>query len=112
MAFDDLLAGINESCLSAFGQDFTFTRGTYSEEPYEEPLTVAGILESGVEPEEGAPGDGTVYARLWIQASAIDPAPEKGDEFANATTVYKIMQLQQDAGGGLWLLLRQDRMIE
>jgi hypothetical protein len=99
-------SGLNEACLSAFGQAFMFTRNVTGDSQ-----SVIGILEAGIELEEVPPGDGSIYAKLWIQSADIVPAPEAGDEFSTATTVYKIVRMEKDAGGGLLMLLRQDRMI-
>jgi hypothetical protein len=107
MAFSDLASGLNKSCLSSFGQQLVFT----PQAPGAEPSTITGILETGVELEQTAPGDGSIYVRLWLNSSAIVPAPQKGDEISSATTVYKILRIEEDAGGGTWLLLRQDRAV-
>jgi hypothetical protein len=106
MSFEDLVGGVNKSCLGSFGREFTFTPASSSE-----PITITGILEAGAEQEETAPGDGSTYARLWINAADISPAPQRGDEISSATTVYKIVRMQEDAAGGLWILLRQDRPV-
>jgi hypothetical protein len=97
---------INQGCLSAFGQPFSFTPQTTGIAQ-----SITGILDSGVELEDVAPGDGSTYARLWIDPSALAPSPQQGDEIASATTVYKIVKMQEDAGGGLWMLLRYDRAV-
>ncbi|MBN2118508.1 MAG: hypothetical protein JW730_18185 [Anaerolineales bacterium] len=104
MAID--FARMNEACLKVFGQALIFTRSATQEE-----ISIEGILVSGAEPEEVAPGDGSIYARLWILDSEIDPAPGSGDEISTDTTIYKIVRLEADAGGGLVLLLRQDRLV-
>jgi hypothetical protein len=111
MAFEDLMSGVNGGCLAVFGQSFTFTRVT-SLEAGDVPLAITGILDAGVQPEDAPPGDGSTYAKLWVQSSDIDPAPQRGDEVSSATTVHKIVNLQEDAGGGLWMLLRKDRDVE
>jgi len=97
-------AVLNEACLDVFGQACTFTRADTREE-----LVVTGILEEGVELEGAAPGDGSIYAQLWLPASDINPAPEPGDEISTASTIYKILRIEQDAGGGMRILLRKDR---
>jgi hypothetical protein len=109
VAFDDLVSTVNAAIVSTFGKEYAFTR-VESEEEGEE-LTITGVLDTGYEPEDRPPGDGSIYARFWLQASDIDPAPENGDEIASATTVYKIVRSDNDAGGGLWLLLRKDRSV-
>jgi hypothetical protein len=109
MPFNDLVGDVNASCLSAFGEDFLFTPAATLEEPDPADQAITGILEPGAELEDSVPGDGSVYARLWIEADALDPAPAAGDEISSTTTVYKIVRIQEDAGGGMWLLLRRDR---
>jgi hypothetical protein len=94
----------NQSCLAAFGQALTLTRTSTGLSQ-----SITGILESGIEPEGALPGDGSVYAGLWLRSSDVDPLPENGDEVASATTVYKVLRRELDAGGGLRLLLRKDR---
>jgi hypothetical protein len=112
MTFDDLTSSMNESLLSVFGKEFTFTRVASLEDDEEAvPETITGILEAGIEPEDIAPGDGSTYARLWLQSGDISPVPQKGDEVSSSTTVYKIVRMEEDAAGGLWMLLRQDRAV-
>jgi hypothetical protein len=96
----------NKACLTQFGQAFTFTRSGGGD-----PQPIIGILQSGAEPEERPPGDGSTYATLWLEITDIDPPPESGDEVASATTIYKVVRIEEDAGKGLTMLLRQDRMI-
>jgi hypothetical protein len=105
--FDALADSVNKACLGIFGQALKFIRIQSGAET----LSITGILESAAEFEESSPGDCSVYARLWIRAADIDPPPERGDEIATESAVYKILDIEQDAGGGLRMLLRQDRMI-
>lgn len=107
MAVNDLFRGLNEACLIAFGQAYTLTRSEIGEW-----LSVDGILEEGAEPEGVAPGDGSIYARFWTRADNIDPPPELGDEISTDAAIYKILRMERDGGGGLILLLRQDRLVE
>ncbi len=107
MSFDDYVGQINAICLGAFGQSFIFTAQTEGATP----TTITGILETGVQPEDLPPADGSTYARLWISADSITPAPVKGDEVESSSTVYKIVRLEEDAGEGLWMLLRADRPV-
>lgn len=106
MGFDDLSALVNSACLAAFGSSFTYTRISTNVSQ-----SVMGILDAGVQLENVPPGDGSAYARLWFDHTTIDPVPDPGDEIASATTIYKIVRLEEDAGGGLWMLLRQDREV-
>lgn len=97
-----------EASLAAFGEALTLTRvesGTLGTET--EPIT--GILDEGVEPEDRKPGDGSTYALLAVQASLLDPAPQKGDEISTDTAVYKIVDMASDAGDRLIMKLRYDR---
>jgi hypothetical protein len=111
MSFENLIDGVNKSCLDTFGQTFIFTQAATEEEPNPTPQTITGILESGFEPEDRPPGDGSTYARLWMNAADLTTPAEKGDEVSSATFVYKIVRMEEDAGGGLWLMLRQDRAV-
>jgi len=105
VAFDEAAANLNASMLAAFGESFIFTPAAAPSTP----VSITGIMESGSELEEDAPGDGSIYARLWVKSSDFSTAPVAGDEVASASTVYKVLRVQEDAGGGTWLLLRQDR---
>jgi hypothetical protein len=96
---------INDSCLSAFGQEFTLTRTVSSDSDTE--VTITGILEAGAESEREAPGDGSTYARLWMKSLATPP--QKGDEVTTETTIYLVEEFESDAAGAMWLLLRKDR---
>jgi hypothetical protein len=49
--------------------------------------------------------------RVWGGGELIDLALLKGVEVSTETTVYKIVDMKQDEGRGLWLLLRQDRAV-
>ncbi len=104
MPFD--CSHLNRACLNTFGQALSFTPAVTGE-----PQTVTGILLSGVELEESFSGEGSINAGAFLAAADVSPVPEKGDEIATTTTVYKIVRIEQDAAGGLRLGLRQDRMI-
>ncbi len=99
-------AGLNEACLAEFGQPFTFTRAATGES-----LPIVAIPRRGPEPEDGAPADGSVYATIWLRGSDIVPEPDEGDEVAGPTTVYKFVRLERDEAGGMFLLLRKDRVL-
>jgi hypothetical protein len=102
MAFGDLVDGVNQACLQAFGQAYTFT-------PAETGIaqTITGILSEGAQLEESAPGDGSSSAVLFVKSGSITPEPAGGDEIASATTIYKVLLPKRDSGGGLILLLRK-----
>ena len=106
MGFDETVDRVNEVCLAVFGQTLTLTRALTADS-----LPIVGILEEGIEPEDRPPGDGSVYAGFWTAASSADPPAETGDEISTATTVYKIVRIQQDAGSGFRMLLRKDRTV-
>lgn len=106
MAFEDLVAQIDALCLQTFGKEYTLRRALTQEE-----VAIVGIIEEGVQLEGSAPGDGSVLALLWTTDAAADPQPEVADEIESATAVYKILRKESDAGGGIKMLLRQDRML-
>ncbi len=107
MTFDTALGNLNDSMLSAFGESFTFTPAAAPSTP----VTITGIMLSGIELEEEAPGEGSVNAHLWVMASDFTTAPVAGDEIASASTVYKVLTPTNDGGGGLVLPLRKDRAV-
>jgi hypothetical protein len=110
MSFDELLDELNDSCLSVCGgQEFAYLRVVSL--PEDETGTFVGIIDTGAEPEEVGPGDGSTYMRVWGGGDLIGLALLKGDEVSTATTVYKIVNMHEDEGRGLWLLLRQDRAV-
>ena len=109
MGFSDIADTINDAVLDAFSEEelFTLTRIQSGDGT----LTFRGVLGPGAEPENQAPGAGSILAELFTKASNINPGPEKGDEISTATTVYKIVDLHKDGGLGLTLTLRQDRPV-
>ena len=50
--------------------------------------------------EDSAPG---TYAVLFVKASAFAQAPERGDEVTVGNSVYKVVDLEADAAGGILL---------
>lgn len=112
MSFDDLMASLNDACLATFGHDLTFSRvASLPDNEQSDETSVSGVLEPGADLEGLPPGDGSTYARFWIESSAISPAAQAGDEISTDSTVYKIVQIQEDAGGGVLFLLRMDRAV-
>ncbi len=103
MNFDSLAGSLNKSCLASFGKRYAYT----SQAPSSVPQPITGILDTGVELENAPPGEGSTYAALWLQIGDINPAPQVGDKVASDTTVYEIVQVKDDAGGGMLLVLRQ-----
>ncbi len=97
-----LVDRLNEQVLSTFGRELTYTpqAGT--------PSTLVGILETGARPEDAAPG---VYALLFVRAAAFAEPPARGDEVTVGGSVYKVVDLEADAEGGLRLVLHFNRAV-
>ena len=102
MALD--FADLNEACLEQFGQTLTFTHAATG---YEQ--VIVGIIGAGPEPESAEPGQGSVYALLFLRNGDVAPPPAEGDEVSSGTTVYKYVRQEPDAAHGTTLLLRKDR---
>ena len=90
------------AALRAFGRDVLYTPRLG------EPVSIRGILDTGVQPEADAPG---VYAVLSIAESVVSPLPQPGEEITAEGKVYKIVRREVDAGGQARLLLRFDREV-
>ncbi len=99
------LSGLNKACLDEWGQALVHTPAATPLVPHD----IAGILDQGVEPEGKPPGDGSIYAILFLQAAGLSPAPILGDEIKTAIAAYVVVRIQEDAGGGISILLRKDR---
>jgi hypothetical protein len=97
-----LVDKLNEQVLSTFGREVTYTPAAG------EPFTVTGILEAGARPEGAAPG---VYALLFVRAAAFVEPPARGDEVSLDGAVYKVVDLEADAEGGLRLVLHFHRAV-
>jgi len=93
-----LMNELNEQVLATFGQQVTYSPQSGT------PFPVTGILETASRPEDSAPG---TYAVLFVRASAFDQPPERGDEVTVGNSVYKVVDLEADVGGGLTLRLRE-----
>jgi hypothetical protein len=100
MAFADSVGRADEACLRAFGRQITYTPAAG------DPFTVTGIVDSGARPENVAPG---VYALLFVRAAAFVEPPVRGDEVTVGGSVYKVVDLEADAEGGLRLVLHFSR---
>ena len=97
-AWASLVHKLNEQVLATFGQQVTYSpQGGV-------PFSLTGILETATRQEEAAPG---TYAVLFVKTSAFDQPPEWGDEVTVGNSVYKVIDLEADAAGGLILRLRQ-----
>ncbi len=109
MSFDDLVRNVNGSCLAACGgQEYAFSR-VVSLPQQGDPATVTGILDVGAELEGIAPGEGSAYAKFWGAQGLIALKLMKGDEILTPTHVYKIVDMREDGGHGLWMILHLDR---
>ena len=102
MAFADSVGRLDEACLRAFGRQVTYTPAAG------EPFTVTGIVDSGARPENAAPG---VYALLFVRAAAFTQPPARGDEVTVGGAVYKVVDLEADAEGGLRMVLHFNRAV-
>jgi hypothetical protein len=97
-----LVNGLNEQVLSTFGQQVTYTPQAGSS------FALTGILDRGARPEDAAPG---VYALLFVRAAAFAQPPARGDEVTVDGSVYKVVDLEADAEGGLRLVLHFNRAV-
>jgi len=89
-------------CLAAFGRTVTYTPQAGSS------FALTGILDSGARPENAAPG---VYALLFVRAAAFVEPPARGDEVTVDGAIYKVVDLEADAEGGLRLVLHFNRAV-
>jgi len=101
MAFADSIARADEACLRAFGREVLY------QPQAGEPFTITGILDTGARPEDAAPG---TYALLFVRAAAFPEPPARGDEVMVGGSVYKVVDLEADAEGGLRLVLHFSRV--
>jgi hypothetical protein len=91
---------LNAQVLASFGREVLYRPQAG------EPLTVTGILDAGARQEDAAPG---AYALLFVRAAAFPEPPARGDEVTVAGSVYKVVDLEADAEGGLRLVLHFSR---
>jgi hypothetical protein len=97
-----LVGRLNEQVLAAFGREVTYTPAAG------EPFAVTGILDPGARPENASPG---AYALLFVRAAAFAQPPARGDEVTVGGSVYKVVDLEADAEGGLRLVLHFNRAV-
>ncbi len=101
-----MLAGIwerlNQECLRAFGRLVTYTPQAGS------PFQITGILDVGARQEDAAPG---TYALLFVRAADFGAPPARGDEVTVGSSIYKVVDLEADAEGGLRLVLHFNRQV-
>jgi len=102
MAFADSVGRLDGACLRAFGREVTYTPAAG------EPFAATGIVDSGARPENAAPG---VYALLFVRAAAFVEPPARGDEVTVDGSIYKVVDLEADAEGGLRLVLHFNRAV-
>lgn len=102
MGFRDSVARLDEACLRVFGTQVTYTPQAGP------PFAVTGILETGARPENASPG---AYALLFVRAAAFAQPPARGDEVTVGRSVYKVVDLEADAEGGLRLALHFNRVV-
>jgi hypothetical protein len=91
---------LNAACLGAFGRQVTYTPQAGSS------FALTGILDRGARPENAAPG---TYALLFVSAAAFALPPARGDEVTVDGSIYKLVDLEADAEGGLGLVLHFNR---
>jgi hypothetical protein len=87
--------------LRVFGSTVTHTSKKTGQES-----ELKGIVETGIQLEERAPGDSSTYARLWTRSTSFETQPKNGDEITTTDSIYTIFRVEQDAGSGIWILLR------
>jgi len=101
MAFTDAAARLDDACLRAFG-----TQVTYTPQNGGAAFSLTGILDVGARREDAAPG---TYAVLFVKADAFSQPPDRGDEVTVGNSIYKVVDLEADAGGGLRQVLHFHR---
>ena len=71
MSWESAMGALNAACLAAFGREVTYSPAAGA------PVTVTGMLETGVRLEETAPG---IYAVLFLRRADLPQPPQRGDE--------------------------------
>ena len=100
MSWDSAVDALNAACLAAFGRTVTYTPQLGVA------FTLTGLLELGARREDAAPG---TYALMFAKAAAFSQPPERGDEVTVGTAIYKVVDIEADAAGGLQLVLHFNR---
>jgi hypothetical protein len=93
---------LNEQVVASFGREVTYTPQAGA------PFAVTGILDPGVRQEDAAPGP---YALLFVRAADFAEPPARGDEVTVNNAVYKVVDLEADAEGGIRLALHFSRAV-
>lgn len=99
MAWDNSIGALNSACLAAFGRKITYRPAAGA------PVELRGILQTGVQLENRAPG---VYAVLFLQAACLPAGAGLGDAVGIGPDTYKVFEMETDAGGGVKLALRKE----
>ncbi len=89
--------------LATFGQNVT-----YAPENGSPAFTLIGILDVGARREDAAPG---TYALLFVKAASFPEPPVRGDEVTVGSSIYKVVDLEADAEGGVRLALHFKRAV-
>jgi len=92
------MRSLNDRVLSEFGQEVTYARDAGA------PVTITGILETGVGEEDSTPG---TYAVLFVKTSSFEQPPARGDEVTVGDVTYKVVDLDADSAGGIRLTLHR-----
>ena len=98
MSWAAAVGALNAACLGSFGQSVTYEPAVGA------PFAVTGILETGVRPEDAAPG---VHAVLFVQLADFAQPPQRGDAVTIGATTYKVFEIEADGQGGATLGLHQ-----
>lgn len=93
---------LNQQVVASFGREVTYSPQVG------ESFTVRAILDTGVRQEDAAPG---AYALLFVRSAAFAEPPARGDEVTVGASVYKVVDLEADAEGGLRLVLHFNRQV-
>ncbi len=103
MAFTDAAARLDDACLRAFGIEVIYTPQNGSAA-----FSLTGILDVGARREDAAPG---TYAVLFARSAGFPQPPDRGDEVTVGNSIYKVVDLEADAGRGLRLVLHFNRTL-
>ena len=103
MAWSDLMASLDTSCLAVFGTPVTFIPQDGSGAQ-----SITGIIQTPAMPEENMPGSvqGTDVIRLFVRFASITPQPRFGDVVAINGVAYTVQEVAADTQGGAVLKLR------
>ncbi len=102
MTFADSAARLDDACLRAFGTQVIYTPQSSAA------FSLTGILDVGARREDAAPG---TYAVLFAKSAVFPQPPDRGDEVTVGNSIYKVVDLEADAGGGLRLVLHFNRTL-